>query len=142
MATKAQAAGKFMRELSGKAELLHKARKAIDAIKARHERELEAHFAKISKLKAEVLTGLKVVGLSSVKLRSGDAYYKTTSTTFEIKNPIAFDSWARQNRFVRIDREMSKRKLQTLAQKNDLPEWAIAKPVETIGFRNKPKKKK
>lgn len=131
-----------MRGLTGKAEALHKARKEVDVIKKRHERELDAHFARISKLKGEVLSGLAVLGLSSVKVKSGDAYAKTKRKTYEIANPIAFDGWARDNRLVRVDREMARQRLQQLAGKGKLPAFAKEKIVDTIAFRSKPTKKK
>jgi len=132
-----------MRGLAAKAEALNKARKEVDVIKARHDRELEAHFGKIARLKTEVLAGLKLVGLSSVKLRDGNSYAKTKTTRFEILNPLAFEGWARAKKYTIVDRALAKQRLQNLAQKNALPAFAKAIPGETISYRSKkPAKKK
>lgn len=138
-ASPAGAAEKFMKDLSAKAELLHKKRRMIDSLKEKHHRETEDLFAEISSLKAEVLSGLKIIGLSQVKVRGGASYYISKTHGFEIKNPIAMERWAFDRRLVRPDKDLVKQELKKLAEKENLPEFAVPVEGETISYRSNKK---
>lgn len=134
------AAAKFMTEISAKAELLNRKRRSIDTLKEKHKRESDQLFAEISKLKGEVLAGLKIVGLKSVKVRGGASYFISKTHGFEIKNPLALHGWAAQKKLVRPDMDLVKQELKKLAEKNELPAFVAPVEGETISYRsNKPK---
>lgn len=133
------AAAKFMTEISAKAELLHRKRRSIDALKEKHQRETDQLYADISKLKGEVLAGLKVVGLSSVKVRGGASYYIAKTHGFEIKSDIHLRAWATEKRLVRPDMDLVKQELRKLAEKKQLPAFVAPVDGETISYRSNKK---
>lgn len=135
------AAANFVKDVSAKAERLHKLRKGIDAMKEKQRIELEARFAEVSTLKAEVLSGLKLIGLSSVKVRGGASYYISKTHGFQVKSQIHLDGWAREKGLVRPDMDRVKQELKKLAKAEKLPSFVEPVDGETISYRsNKPAK--
>jgi hypothetical protein len=130
-----------VKDVSAKAERLHKLRKGIDAMKEKQRIELEARFAEVATLKAEVLSGLKLIGLSSVKVRGGASYYISKTHGFQVKSQIHLDGWAREKGLVRPDMDRVKQELKKLAKAEKLPSFVEPVDGETISYRsNKPAK--
>jgi len=138
-AAPASAAADFVKDVSAKAERLHKLRASIDKVKEKHQRELEGVFAEVSNLKAEVLSGLKIIGLSSVKVRGGASYYISKSKGFQIKSPIHLDGWAMERRLVKPDMDRVKQELRKLAKEDKLPSFVEPVETETISYRSNKK---
>lgn len=133
------AAANFVKDVSAKAEQLHKLRKGIDALKEKHKREMDERFAIVSNLKAEVLAGLKLIGLSSVKVRGGASYYISKTHGFQVKSEIHLQGWAKERGLVRPDMERVKQELKKLAKAEKLPSFVEPVDGETISYRsNKP----
>lgn len=136
------AAAGYMKQASAKAERLHKVRKSIDIIKARHARELESAFKEISDLKAELLSSFKVLGIASVKVRGGASYSITKTHGFQVKSPIHLEGWAKKEGLVRPDMDRVKQVLRKLAKAGKLPSFVAPVDGETISYRsNKPAEK-
>lgn len=135
----AASAAKFFKDVSKKADRLHKLRKETDALKEKHRREMEKHFAEMSKLKAEVLIGLKAVNLSSVKVRGGASYYISKQRGFQITNTFTLRGWAIERKLVNPDMTLVKQELRKLAKKESLPSFAVPVESETISYRSNKK---
>ena len=135
------AAANFVKNVSSKAEELHRLRKGIDALKEKQKKEMDERFEKVALLKAEVLAGLKMIGLSSVKVREGASYFISKTHGFKIKNELALNGWARLKKLVRPDMDLVKQELKKLADKNKLPSFAEPVEGETISYRNNQPKK-
>lgn len=133
------AAANFVKDVSEKAERLHKLRRGIDAMKEKQRIELESRFAEVANLKAEVLAGLKLIGLSSVKVRGGASYFISKKKGFQIKSEIHLQGWAKEKGLVRPDMDLVKQALGKLTKDDKLPSFAVPVETETISYRN-PKK--
>lgn len=130
-----KAAAAFMGDLNAKAERLRQARKLLATREERYRKETEDLFREVATLKAAVLQGLKMVGLSSVKVRGGDTYFIAKRPTFEIKNPLSLRSWAVKQHLVRVDKEALHTRLLDLSRKKKLPSFVVKREMETISVR-------
>lgn len=139
------AAAKFMKDLSFKAERLHKVRKDLATREERYARETESLFQEESNLKADLLSGLKLVNLASVRVRAGDTFFISKRSAFAFSNIKSLETWAVKNRLIKVDNELVKQKLKKIDTTKGLrlPSFVERTEVETISVRhNEPKGKK
>ena len=121
------------------AEKLAVVRKHIGEREEAFKAATDALYAEERALKEELLGALKTVGLSSVKVASGEAYSISRVPTFHFVNPLVEDKWAREHRCVRIDRTMLGQMLRKTYEKGELNTAEVeVGERETISIR-KPK---
>ena len=132
----------FIAAMNATAEKLAQVRFDLNTQEERFKMETDNLYAEEKALKEELMGALKTVGLSSVKVASGEAYSISRVPTFHFKNPLAEDSWAREHRCVRIDRTMLGQML-----RKDFDRGALDTDLVEVGEREtisirKPKAKK
>lgn len=118
------------------AERLSYVRGQIRSREERFKEETDALFVEERALREDLLVGLKMMGLSSVRTSSGDSYVLAKTHDFEISNPLAFETWARDNRCVTIDKRAAKQRLLASFKEGTLPEFAKPVDKETISVRS------
>lgn len=140
MAAKGQkSAANFIAGMNATAEKLTAVRKQIGEREEAFKAQTDALYAEERSLKEELLGALKTVGLSSVKVTSGEAYSISRVPTFHFVNPLVEDKWARDHRCVRVDRSMLGQMLRKSYEKGELNTAEVTVGErETISIR-KPK---
>lgn len=122
--------------LNSKAERLAEVRKIIRTTEERFKQETDSVYAEEKELKSELLLGLKMVGLSSVKTTAGDSYFISRKNDFIIINPLEADKYARDERCVRIDKRILDQRLARALKEGQLPGFVKAEERETISVRS------
>lgn len=136
MATAKSAAAKFVGKMNDRAERLSVVRALINDRDEEYKRQTEALFTEEKELKEGLLEDLKTLGLSSVKVSSGDAYVISHKKDFIINDPIAANSWAKQNNCARVDKRILDTRLGEMLKKGDeLPAFVEVSERETISIR-------
>ena len=140
MAAKGQkSAANFIAGMNSTAEKLTAVRHEIGRREEAFKEQTDALYTEERALKEELLGALKTVGLSSVKVTSGEAYSISRVPTFHFKNPLIEDQWAREHRCVRVDRTMLGQMLRKVYEKGELDTAQVdVGERETISIR-KPK---
>lgn len=135
MAKKKTSAKEQVALINSSAERLSEVRKLINTREERFKEETDALYAEEKQLKADVLLGLKDIGLVSVRTEGGDSYYISKTQDFIPKNPLAYEKWAKESGLVRIDSSMAKTKLRELLKKDQVPDFIEVRPRETISVK-------
>lgn len=135
MAKKKVDAKDFIAAMNASAENLYAVRLRIRTKEERFKQETDADYAEEKALKADILAALKTIGLSSVKTAAGESYSISHTHDFVVKNPIAYDGWVKDHRFVREDKVLVKQGLTKALKEGTLPEFVEAVPRETISVR-------
>lgn len=139
----ANAAAGFMKELHDKAEKLRETRAWLSKREEQFKKDTEEHFALEASLKGELLQGLKVLGLKSVKVSTGESVIISTRKSFAFSNEIAMTKWAQENNLVRPDKELMKQKLTGLLSEGEkLPKFVEVVESESISLKKAPEAKK
>lgn len=133
--SKKTAAANYIQKMNERAEELSKVRAEIRVREEKWKEETDHLFARERELKESLLDDLQSIGLSSVKVASGESYFISKTHDFEIKNPLQYDSWARDQRCVRIDKLLVKQRLNAALKKGELPEFVQPVERETISVR-------
>jgi len=138
MATKKKTDIQLLNEM---AERLQQVRMNIKTAEARFKAETDADYTAEKELKAELVLGMKKIGIKSVGVIDGDTYALTKTHDFVTNNPIAEMEWAKTQRVLRIDRTLIKQRYRDALKKNELPDFVEAVPRETISIRTAKKDK-
>ena len=131
----ASAAADFMKELHEKAEKLREVSAWLREREEMFKQETDAKFAEQDLLRSELLSALKTLGLSSVKVASGDSFIISKRKSFQFENEIALIKWATQHKLVTPDKMLVKQKLTKLLGTPEFPEFAKVVEQESITVR-------
>jgi len=139
MARGQKSAANFIAGMNATAEKLAVVRAELGRREEAFKEQTDALYTEERALKEELLGALKTVGLSSVKVASGEAYSISRVPTFRFVNPLVEDKWAREHHCVRVDRTMLGQMLRKEYERGQLSTAEVeVGERETISIR-KPK---
>lgn len=132
----------FMAEMNTLAEELYVVRQGLNTREERFKEETSTLYEKEAVLKADLLERLKAVGLTSVKVSSGDTWFISKRPVVDVKNELALQAWAIDQKLVKPDQDKIKARLKDMvAEKVDLPTFLGLSDRETISIRKAEVKK-
>lgn len=127
---------RYISDMNGRAEELHRVRMDLKTREERYKQETDDLFKRESELREQLLEDLKVIGLKSIKVAAGDAYFISKRTKYLAKSVIHFESWARENNLVKIDNDMVKTYLGRVESHGEqLPDFIERVESESISVR-------
>lgn len=135
MTTKKIEAKDYITAMNVSAERLSDVRRLINGREEAFKTETNGLYAEEKSLKEDLLAALKTIGLSSVKTASGDSYLISKKHRFAVKDALALDKYARDERCVTIDKKALNQRFTEAFKKGTLPDFVTPEPYETISIR-------
>lgn len=121
-----------LKEITEKAERLYELRQLIAAKEAKVKEELDPLKAERDAMQTILVDDLKVVGLSSIKVASGETYTKATKKGIAVIDEIKALRWAIRENAVKIDSVAATRLLRNATV---MPEGIAAVETNYISVR-------
>jgi len=123
--------------ITEKATKLNNLRRVIDDIEKRHQEEIGTLKQQKEILQEELLQEFDRVGITQVKVPSGETIAKATRKGIEVVNEIHAFGWAYENRAVSISKTLVKQKLEGIMKEGkELPAGFEYKEIAYISVRN------
>lgn len=140
MAKNEKAAQNFIGEMNKIAEELFNVRKALqpreeqfEEMKRKFEEDTQELYAKESELKSKLIEDLNMIGLRSIKVKSGDSISMVKTRKLDIIEPKALMDWAIKKQLASLDRIKIKAELESMVKAGQkMPEFVSLKEVDTI----------
>jgi len=140
MAKNEKAAQNFIGEMNKKAEELFNVRKSLqpreeqfEALKQKFEEDTRELYAKESELKLALIENLNMIGLKSIKVKSGDSVSMVKTRRLEILDDKALLKWAIERQLATPDKMKIKIALESMVKEGkETPDFARLTEVDSI----------
>lgn len=131
----------FVEEVKTTGEELAAVRLEIRSREERWKEETDHLYQREKALKEKMLEDLRGAGLASLKVSNGETFSISKTFDYRIINPIAYDTYARENRCVRVDSTAVKQRIRKAVEAGEKLDFLELTERETISIRS-PKKEK
>lgn len=136
MAKNQKAAANFMAEMHKKSEELYKVRQLLNTREEEFKKNTEEWYEKEKTIKAELLDSLKTLGLTSIKVSSGDSFCITKRKSVDVLDDQLFTKWAISEHLVIPDKLKIKAKVESLVKGGtELPTFMKLVEFDSISVR-------